>query len=152
MKVSFDASTLRTVRPHQYAIRFVLGGLATVGAGLVAKYAGPVVGGLFLAFPALFTAGATLIEKRARTKKEHKGLAGVRRGRQAAALDAAGTVLGSIGLVCFACVVWLTLSGFAASAVLGIAGLAWLVISSSLWWLRKKHWLLSTHRQSHYSR
>jgi hypothetical protein len=34
----------------------------------------PVVGGLFLAFPAIFPASATLIEKHVRERKEKAGL------------------------------------------------------------------------------
>jgi hypothetical protein len=34
-------------------LRFVLGGLATIVARLIAEHWGPVVGGLFLAFPAM---------------------------------------------------------------------------------------------------
>jgi hypothetical protein len=37
-----------------YAIRFVIGGLITTATGLVARKFGPVVGGLFLAYPAIF--------------------------------------------------------------------------------------------------
>ncbi len=148
MKVSFDAAALRSVHPHQYAVRFALGGLTTMGTGLLADHFGAVFGGLFLAFPALFTAGATLIEKREREKKQRQGLSGMHRGRQAAALDAAGTVLGAIGLMCFASIVWLGLAKTSSATALGIAGLAWLLISSSLWWLRKEHWL-PPHRRRH---
>jgi hypothetical protein len=42
----------------------------TVVAGLIAARFGPVVGGLFLAFPAIFPATATLIEKHVRERKE----------------------------------------------------------------------------------
>jgi len=38
----------------------------TVIAGLIAFRFGPVVGGLFLAFPAIFPASATLIERHGR--------------------------------------------------------------------------------------
>ena len=48
----------------------------TVLAGVIAKKFGPVVGGLFLAFPAIFPASATLIEKHERERKERKGLKG----------------------------------------------------------------------------
>ena len=75
-------------------MRFVLGGLATVVAGVVADIWGPAAGGLFLAFPAIFCASATLIEKHERERKEKKGLKGEERGKNAAALDAAGAGLG----------------------------------------------------------
>jgi hypothetical protein len=46
------------------------------------------IGGLFLAFPAIFPASATLIEKHVRERKEKAGLPGARRGKEAAAFDA----------------------------------------------------------------
>jgi hypothetical protein len=49
-------------------VRFALGGFATVAAGLVADLWGPAAGGLFLAFPAIFCATATLIEKHERER------------------------------------------------------------------------------------
>jgi len=139
LKISFDASALRSIRWHQYLVRFVLGGVVTVIAGLLAKAFGPVFGGLFLAFPAIFPASVTLIAKRERQKKARHGLDGTVRGRRAAALDAAGTVLGAVGLGCFAGVVWKTLPVHHEALVFGSAAASWLIVSTSLWWLRKKH-------------
>src|SRR6266581_1060457 len=45
------------------ALRFVLGGAITLITGLIAARFGPVLGGLFLAFPAILPAGVTLIEQ-----------------------------------------------------------------------------------------
>src|SRR5712671_5535227 len=67
-------------------------------AGIIANKFGPSIGGLFLAFPAIFPASATLIEKYEKQKKEKEGLRGTQRGRQAASVDAAGAAMGSIGL------------------------------------------------------
>lgn len=139
MRVSVDLSALRGTQWHQHAVRFFLGGLVTVAAGLLAKGFGPVFGGLFLAFPAIFPAGATLIAKRERQKKARAGLHGVVRGRRAAALDAAGAVLGAVGLICFALLVCKELVGNPAPLVLSGALLAWAGVAVSLWWLRKKH-------------
>jgi len=61
MVVHFKFSALKQGRPYEYVVRFALGGLATVVAGLVADGAGPEAGGLMLAFPAIFCASATLI-------------------------------------------------------------------------------------------
>lgn len=138
MNVSFDWSALRGIRWHQYTLRFVLGGLVTVGAGAIANASGPVFGGLFLAFPALFTASATLIERREVRKKSRQGLHGQKRGRKAAGLDAAGTMLGSIALGCFACIAWQGLPRHAPAAVLCIAAVCWFALAVLLWWLRKK--------------
>ena len=139
MKPSLDPGALRETKWHQYAIRFALGGLVTVGAGLIARAAGPVLGGVFLAFPAIFPATATLIAQRERKKKERCGLSGERRGRRAASLDAAATVLGAVALVCFAAAFWLGAERYPAVAVLCAAALLWLALSVALWWLRKKH-------------
>jgi hypothetical protein len=54
MTVQFDPSALRQTRWYEYLVRFVLGGAMTVITGLVAARFGPVVGGLFLAFPRSF--------------------------------------------------------------------------------------------------
>jgi hypothetical protein len=140
VKISFDASALHSIRWHQYVVRFVLGGLVTVIAGLLAKAFGPVFGGLFLAFPAIFPASVTLIAKRERQKKARHGLNGNVRGSRAAALDAAGSVLGAVGLGCFAAVIWKELPAHREPLVFFGAGALWLIVSTSLWWLRKKHW------------
>jgi hypothetical protein len=61
----------------------------------------PVVGGLFLAFPAIFPASATLIEKHVRKRKEKAVCRERGAARKPAALDAAGAALGSFGLAAF---------------------------------------------------
>jgi hypothetical protein len=107
MIVRFKPSVLFQTRWYEYLVRFALGGAMTVVAGLIAARFGPVIGGLFLAFPAIFPASATLIEKHVRERKEKAGLPGARRGKEAAALDAAGAALGSFGLAAFGLVIWL---------------------------------------------
>ena len=84
-------------------MRFGFGGLITAVAGLIAKEYGPVVGGLFLAFPAIFPASATLIEKHERERKEQRGPNGVDRGRKAVSADAGGAAIGSVGLLFLLC-------------------------------------------------
>jgi hypothetical protein len=116
----------------------VLGGTVTVVGGVIAARFGRVVGGLFLAFPAIFPASATLIEKHVRERKEKKGLQGARRGREAAALDAVGAVLGSFGLAAFGLVVWLMMVQSAAWALVLGAG-AWLSVAIFAWQMRR--WL-----------
>src|SRR5439155_16661236 len=98
MVVHLNWSALSQTRWYEYVLRFVLGGAATVVAGAIAQLFGPETGGLFLAFPAIFVASATLIEKHERERKQKLGLSGHRRGTEAAALDAAGAGLGSISL------------------------------------------------------
>jgi hypothetical protein len=95
----------------------------TVIAGLIASRFGAIVGGLFLAFPAIFPASATLIERHVRERKEKTGLRGARRGNEAAALDAAGAVVGSFGLAAFGLMVALPRqSGLASRCWAGLSG------------------------------
>ena len=49
MVVHFKLSALKQGRPYEYFVRFALGGLATVVAGVVTDWAGPESGGLMLA-------------------------------------------------------------------------------------------------------
>jgi Protein of unknown function (DUF3147) len=106
MIVRVKLSALKQDKPTEYMVRFGLGGLTTVIAGLLADWWGPEAGGLMLAFPAIFCASATLIESHERKRKSAKGLHGEKRGRGAAALDAAGAGLGSFGLVAFGFACW----------------------------------------------
>ena len=63
MTIRIDLAGLRRTKWHEYAIRFLFGGLITATAGFIAQRWGAGIGGLFLAFPAIFPASATLIEK-----------------------------------------------------------------------------------------
>ena len=139
MSVHLDFSGLRKTRWSEYAIRFLLGGAITALAGVLAKLFGPVFGGLFLAFPAIFPATATLIEKHEIEKKQKAGLSGTRRGRQAAALDSRGAAIGCLGLMCFAAVVWKALPIWNPAAVLVLATLIWSGVSTAIWDIHRKH-------------
>lgn len=138
MRIQIDPSAIRQTRWYQYAARFLFGGLITAVAGLIAKNYGPGIGGLFLAFPAIFPASATLIEKHERQKKEKLGLHGTERARKAASVDAAGAAIGSIGLLTFAWSVSRLLPNNAPWPVLLTASLAWLVVSLGAWQIRKR--------------
>src|SRR5580704_3403133 len=137
MLIQADFSTLKETRWYQVAVRFCVGGLVTAATGLIAKKFGPGIGGLFLAFPAILPASATLIEKHEREKKESLGLNGTARGRSAASVDAAGSSMGSIGLFVFALVVWQFVQRDPAWIVLAGATLLWLAVSVAVWQIRK---------------
>jgi hypothetical protein len=137
MIVQFNPSAFGQTRWNEYFVRFVLGGTMTVVAGLLAARFGPVVGGLFLAFPAIFPASATLIEKHVRERKEKAGLRGARRGKEAAALDAAGAALGSFGLAAFGLVIWLLIVRSPAWA-LALAAVSWLAVAMLAWQVRRR--------------
>jgi uncharacterized membrane protein YfcA len=147
MLVKLSSSSLKQMRWYEYGIRFLLGGLASVLAGMVGAQFGVSVGGLFLALPAIFCASATLIESHERRSKEKAGLSGRRRGQQAAALDAAGAGLGSIGLAAFAATFY-ALSSTHAVGALAAAILVWAAVSVSAWWLRRKLRNTCRHQQT----
>jgi hypothetical protein len=138
MRIKIDSSGLGRTRWYEFAVRFLLGGLITATTGMIARKFGPGVGGLFLAFPAIFPASATLIEKHERQKKERLGLHGSLRGRKAAATDAAGAAIGALGLLAFA----LFNKGFLGShnswLVLAASTGIWLAVSFLFWVIRKR--------------
>ncbi len=137
MLIRLSSSALRQTRWYEYGVRFVLGGLATVFAGVVSARFGVAVGGLFLALPAIFCASATLIESHERRTKEKAGFSGRRRGQQAAALDAAGAGLGSIGLAAFAATFYTLVTANVIGAF-AAAILIWAAVSGAAWWLRRR--------------
>jgi len=137
MKITIDLSGLRRTRSRDYSMRFVFGGLITVATGIIAQRYGPATGGLFLAFPAIFPAAVTLVEKDEREKKRLAHKQGTIRGREAAALDAAGAAIGSIGLIGFAVVAWLLLADYNPIVVLCGATGMWLAISRLGWTIRR---------------
>lgn len=139
MVIKLDISALQRTQWHEYLIRFVLGGLITAVTGWLASQFGPVFGGLFLAFPAIFPASATLLEKHERDKKRRAGITLTIRGRLAAALDARGAVMGAFGGMAFAAIAWKSLPHGGLSATLLLALVGWFAVSSLLWYVRKHH-------------
>jgi hypothetical protein len=138
MRIEIDPSALLKTRWYEFAVRFLFGGLITATTGIIAKKFGPVIGGLFLAFPAIFPASATLIEKHEKQRKERVGLHGSERGRKAAAVDAAGAAIGSLGLLLFAFLAKLLMVGHNPWFTLALSTTAWLGISLLLWGIRKR--------------
>jgi uncharacterized protein DUF3147 len=138
MKIHVELNVVQQTKWYEYALRFLFGGLITATAGIIAKKFGPEIGGLFLAFPAIFPASATLIEKHEREKKERLGLNGTKRAAQAVSAAAAGASIGTIGLAAFALVVWKTIPNHSAWLVLLGATLVWMTLSVLLWQVRKR--------------
>jgi MFS family permease len=138
VRIEANFSSLKQSNFGEHVVRFVLGGAVTVAAGLIALRWGPVIGGLFMAFPAIFPASATLIEQHEVKRKREIGRDGRRRGRLAAALDALGAALGAMGLAAFAVVLWWFLPGHSSWIAVGLAVAAWALVSGFLWILRKR--------------
>lgn len=137
MMIQIKLESIKGIKPHEWIVRFLFGGAVCVFAGLMAKWFGPEIGGLFLAFPAIFPASACLVEAHEKQHKARVGLDGAQRGHTVAGIDAAGASIGCIGLAGFALVCWLLLPRLAPLAVFALATLAWLIFSISFWWLRK---------------
>jgi hypothetical protein len=134
MKIRVDTDGLQDTKWYEYALRFFFGGVMTVAAGIVAKQFGPTAGGLFLAFPAIFPAGATLIDKHEKEKKVRAGFQPGYRGKYAVALEAAGATMGAVGLMIFALLAFKLLSGDLPAAVaLLSSALVWFIASMAIW-------------------
>jgi hypothetical protein len=116
--VGFEWSKIGEVKPGEMAVRFVFGAIVALVAGSIGVFAGPKVGGLFLAFPAILPASLTLIEKK-------EGLA-------KAWADASGGALGAVGMSAFALTAMLLLP-WNPIAALVLALLAWAVVSTGLY-------------------
>src|SRR5438045_1883641 len=112
MKIQMNPEVLGQTKWYEYAVRFLFGGLIAATAGIIAKKFGPVIGGLFVAFPAIFPASATVIEKHDKQKKQRLGLNGTKRAAEAVSADAAGAAVGTIGLAGFALGIWKTVSNY----------------------------------------
>jgi hypothetical protein len=146
MTPGFHPKALKYIRPREVAGRFVFGGTVSVLAYMIAQHWGPVVGGLFLAFPAIFPASASLVEKHHREHIEgriqrdptlSKSLNPKLQGRLAAGVDAGGAALGCFGLMAFALTVWIELPRRHASVVLVEAMTAWLAVALIAWLLER---------------
>ncbi|HKB89263.1 MAG TPA: DUF3147 family protein [Opitutaceae bacterium] len=152
MKIKLDTTGLKQSKWYEYVVRFAFGGTVTALAGIIAKKCGPEIGGLFLAFPAILPASATLIEKHELEKKERAGKHGAQRARQAAGVDAIGAAMGSVALGVFAVIVWLGLPSAEMAKVLAGATIAWFVVAISVWklrdivWRRFRRWRLRQRR------
>jgi len=136
-KIAIDLSSVRQTTWSQYMVRFLVGGAITSLVGIIGTKFGPGIGGLFLAFPAIFPASATLIEQHELEKKRRAGVNGVLRSREVAGLDAAGAAMGSVGLLAFAVTVYKMLLTHPAWETLSAALLVWVVVSMLIWRIEK---------------
>jgi hypothetical protein len=146
MIIRVDLRAITQTHGLEWLARFALGGLITVATGLIAERYGPLIGGLFLAFPAIFPASATLVERHERGKKQRAGISHTIRGRQSAALDARGATMGALALLVFAALVWRLLPAHSPALVLSGALAGWIATATALWRLRRWHTRLQMRR------
>ena len=136
-KIVVDFGGVRRTTWSEYGIRFLAGGTITALVGIIGRKFGPGIGGLFLAFPAIFPASATLVEKHELEKKRRAGMNGVPRSREVAGVDAAGAAMGSLGMLAFAFFVSNMLPRQPAWQALLAGALIWMAVSASAWWICK---------------
>jgi hypothetical protein len=139
MIIQAKLAAIKGIKPHEWIIRFVFGGLVCVVAGLIAQHFGPVIGGFFLAFPAIFPASASLVEAHEKQHKARAGFDGTNRGHVVAGIDALGAAIGCIGLAGFALVFWIWLPRTGVIPTFALATLVWLTLAVGAWLLHKRH-------------
>jgi hypothetical protein len=138
MRLNLRFDSLKQTKPAEYVSRFVFGGLVTVLAGFVADRFGPVIGGLFLAFPGIFPAGVSLVEKHKTLRETAQGKRGTRSARGQASVEATGASVGTLGLMGFALVLWQGLPMHNFLSMLFTAGGVWIGLSWLFWWIRER--------------
>lgn len=138
MNIRFQVGELKETSWTDYGVRFAFGGAITVLAGYIAKAYGPALGGLFLAFPAIFPATETLIERTEHEREMEIGGSVRMRGRLSAAINARGALWGSLGLICFAALVWKLLPHWKAAGTLLAALGLWFGASFVFWRLSQR--------------
>lgn len=102
-----------------YVLRFAFGAAIALVAGLLGMWLGPKFGGVFLGFPAILPASLTLIEKKD--------------GREQAAIDSEGAVLGAIAFVVYAVAVTLFVMRWGVAPTVVIALIVWTVVAIALY-------------------
>ena len=106
---------LKETKARDWLIRFAFGAGVSALAGVVSALAGPRVGGVFLAFPAILLASLTLVAQEE----------GVRQARN----EAHGATLGTLGLIAFALVATWLVGAVPVGVALVAAAVAWAVVA-----------------------
>lgn len=115
--LDFRTEKLHDIKGHDLAIRFAFGAGVSVVAAVIGKAFSPVVGGMFLAFPAILPATLTLLEKK--------------HGTEDAEHDNRGAVLGALGLVAFALTAASLFGRIGPPLVLVAATVSWVVVATA---------------------
>ena len=138
MRFHLYFASLKATTPAEYAKRFLYGGAVALAAALIDRKWGPVVGGLFLAFPGIFPPSASLVEQHKVEREAARGKHGLLSGRGEASVEATGASIGALGLIAFAAVLWSRLPHHSAPSSLALAFLAWLIVSWLCWLIRER--------------
>ena len=138
VRIGCDFSKLGKTKPMEYFTRLLFGCALTLLFSIISKWAGAVIGGLFLAFPGIYPPGSSFVEKKEEERKEQAGMHGTKRARSLAGAHAVGAAAGTFGLMGFAASVWLGLPRFGLAPSLAIGTLSWFVLSVGAWALRER--------------
>ncbi len=138
VRIGCDFSKLGKTKPTEYLTRFLFGCALTLVFSLITKWAGPIVGGLFLAFPGIYPSGSSFVEKKEEERKLTAGMEGRMRARSLASGHAVGAGAGCFGLMGFAAIVWLGLPRFGLAPSLAAGTAAWFALSFGAWALRER--------------
>src|SRR3954451_677704 len=118
---------VRDLRVRDTVVRFTFGAITSAVAGSLSILFSPIVGGVFLAFPAILAASLTLIAEEEDIEESRE--------------DARGATVGALALGAFAGVGVLTLTAIAWPLALAAASGGWAVVALGLYlalWLRPK--------------
>jgi hypothetical protein len=118
-RIGTQVEKLRELRARDIVVRFAFGAVTSAAAGALAILFSPIVGGVFLAFPAILAASLTLI-----AEEEDKGEA-----RE----DARGATVGALALAGFAAIGVLTFTEIAWPLALAMAFAGWVLAALALY-------------------
>jgi hypothetical protein len=123
-RLRMEPSKLRDGRPRDWIVRFGFGAGTSLTAAILGVVAGPLVGGAFLAFPAILLASLTLVAKED----------GAARSRD----DARGARCGALGLIVFGVLGATWFDALAAPLVLLLCAAGWVLVGVgsylAAWW------------------
>jgi hypothetical protein len=123
--IGTQVEKLRELRARHLVVRFVFGAITSAVAGSLAIVFSPIVGGVFLAFPAILAASLTLIAEEEDEEEARE--------------DARGATVGALALAGFAAIGVLTFTEIAWPLALVMAFAGWVLTSLALYavlWVR----------------
>jgi uncharacterized membrane protein (GlpM family) len=123
--IGAQVEKVRDLRSRDLVIRFIFGAITSAVAGSLSILFSPIVGGVFLAFPAILAASLTLIAEEEDRKEARE--------------DARGAAVGAVALAAFAWIGVLLFTEIAWPLALAAACGGWAVVALGLYllfWLR----------------
>src|SRR5215218_8016064 len=123
--IGAQVEKVRHLRSRDLVVRFVFGAITSAVAGSLSILFSPIVGGVFLAFPAILAASLTLIAEEEDTTETRE--------------DGRGAVVGALGMAAFAAIGVAAFTKIAWPLALAAACCAWAIVAIGLYlllWVR----------------